>query len=152
MNTTRRMLWPLLLFFLLGCTSFKGLEAVSPKVGNPNHGFTRVDSLQPTLQWTESKEKGVTYDLVIYEGIKTEDFWKGRKRFVGERVYYKEGLKTNAHQLEVTLKADTEYYWSVRSRVEDKVSEWAVYDYTLFLGTAYMHASNLYFTFITPKE
>jgi hypothetical protein len=138
-------------FLLLGCTSFKGIKPIYPKVGNPNSPKA-VDSLTPTFKWEPSKEPGVTYDFVIYEGIKEESFWKGTKRAMGRRVYYREGLTETEHTIREPLKPDTEYYWSVRTRNGDKVSEWSLYDYTLFLGTAYMHAGNAPFMFKTPKE
>jgi len=110
-----------------------------------------VESLQPTFRWEASPEPGVLYDFIVYEGIKVESFWEGTKRSVGREVYYRQGLKMAEHKIEEPLKPDTEYYWSVRTRRGNRVSEWAIYDYTLFLGTAYMRASNRPFVFKTPE-
>lgn len=134
----------------LGCTSFKGIKPIYPAVGNPNMPKA-VDSLTPTFRWEPSKEPGVTYDFVVYEGIKEETFRKGTKRAVGRQIYYREGLTGTEHVIEEPLNPDSEYYWSVRTRIGDAVSQWSIYDYTLFLGTAYMHAGNAPFIFRTPK-
>ncbi len=137
-------------FVLAGCTSFHGVRPVYPEPGNPNMPKA-VESLQPTFRWEASPEPGVLYDFIVYEGIKVESFWEGTKRSVGREVYYRQGLKMAEHKIEEPLKPDTEYYWSVRTRRGNRVSEWAIYDYTLFLGTAYMRASNRPFVFKTPE-
>ena len=143
----------LIIVFLIlaGCTSFHGIKPIYPMVGNPNFP-KQVDSLQPTFRWEPSPGPDVTYDFVIYEGIKVESFWEGTKRSVGKEVYYRQGLKEPEHKIEEPLKPETEYYWSVRIRRGDTVSEWAIYDYTLFLGTAYMKAVNHPFIFKTPEN
>jgi uncharacterized protein (DUF2164 family) len=134
-----------------GCTSFQGIKPVSPEVGNPNFP-TVTDSLQPTFRWEASPEPDTTYDFIVYEGIKVESFVEGIKRSVGKEVYYRQGLKTSEHKIEELLQPDAEYYWTVRMRHGDNVSEWAKYDYTLFLGTAYMKAGNRPFIFKTPRN
>ncbi len=136
---------------LAGCTSFHGIKPIYPEVGNPNFP-KQVDSLQPTFRWEPSPESDVIYDFIIYAGIKVESFVEGTKRSVGREVYYRQGLKEPEHKIEEPLKPDTEYYWSIRARRGEKVSEWAIYDYTLFLGTAYMKAGNRPFIFKTPKN
>jgi len=136
---------------LTGCTSFHGIKPVYPEVGNPNFP-KQADSIQPTFRWEPSTEPDSAYDFIIYEGIKLESFWEGTKRSLGREVYYRQGLKGPQHKIEEPLKPDTEYYWSVRIRHGDKVSKWAIYDYTLFLGTAYMMAGNRPFIFKTPKN
>ena len=138
-------------FVLIGCTSFSGVKPLYPKVSNPNYPTT-VENLQPTFRWEPLPESDVTYDFIIYEGIKEESFLKGVKRAVGREIYYRERLKETEHKIEEPLKPGAEYYWSVRMRKGQNVSKWSLYDYTLFLGTAYMKASNYPFLFKTPKE
>jgi len=135
---------------LAGCTSFHELKPLYPDVGNPNFP-TRVDSLQPTFRWEAAKESGTSYDFIIYEGIRTESFMAGVKRAVGKEIYYRENLPQPEHRVEEPLQPDREYYWTVRTRQGDRVSAWARYDYTLFLGTAYMRAGNQPFIFKTPE-
>lgn len=146
-----RLLLTIVLLVVAGCTSFQGIKPVSPEVGNPNFP-TQTDSLLPTFRWEASAEPETTYDFIVYEGIKVESFLEGIKRSVGKEVYYRQGLKASEHKIEEPLQPDAEYYWSVRMRRGDKVSDWAKYDYTLFLGTAYMHAGDQPFIFKTPKN
>jgi len=144
----------ILLFCVLSlsaCTTFHGVTAVSPEVGNPKFPPT-VDSLQPTLKWELSDQPDVTFDLIIYEGLVTESFWRGTERSVGKQVYYREGLTEREHHLAEALKPSTEYYWAVRTRRNDAVSPWSRYDYFLFLGTAWVKGNNLLFMFKTPSE
>jgi hypothetical protein len=65
-----RLFAALFLFGLAGCTSFHLLKPMNPGVGNPNKDPDEVASLRPTLSWEPSADTGVTYDLIIYEGIK----------------------------------------------------------------------------------
>jgi hypothetical protein len=106
--------------------------------------------LQPTFRW-EASSDAESYDFVIYEGIKTESFWEGTKRTVGREVYYRERLQGTEHQVDEPLKPDAEYYWSVRTRRDSRVSRWSLYNYFLFLGLGYVSATNQPFSFKTPK-
>ncbi len=45
------------------------------------------------------------------------------------KVYYREGLQEPEHTLEVSLQPDRKYYWSVRMRRGEEVSEWSRFDY-----------------------
>lgn len=133
---------------LLGCTTYSGVKPIYPDVGNPNWP-TVVDGLQPTFQW-EAHPDAESYDFIIYEGIKTQSFFGGTKWAVGREVYYREGLQSTKHQVDQPLKPSTEYYWSVRTRRGSIVSRWSLYDYEIFLGTAYMKVTNQPFIFKTP--
>ena len=149
----KRFLWLLTACFLtvMGCTSHKGITPIYPEIGNPNYPKS-VDSIQPTFKWEPVKDSEVTYDFIIYECIKTESFSKGTRRAVGREVYYLEGLTEPQCKVERPLEPDTEYYWSVRVRRGQDFSNWSVYDYTLFLGTAGYRATNCPFIFKTPKS
>ena len=138
------------LVFASGCFTYHVITPVTPRVGNPNKNPILVNTLQPALSWVASADTAVTYDLIIYEGLKDESFWKGVKRSVGDQVYYCEGIRGNNHTVEVVLKPNTEYYWTVRSRKGNEISEWSRYDYSLWLITSYMRVSNSFFRFRTP--
>ena len=133
---------------LLGCTTYSGVKPIYPDVGNPKWP-TLVDGLQPTFQW-EARPDAESYDFIIYEGIKIQS-GLATKRAVGREVYYREGLQGTKHQLEEPLKPASDYYWSVRVRRGSYVSPWSLYNYELFLGTAYMKGTNLPFIFQTPE-
>lgn len=145
-----RIPWLFLVLIMASCTSFRGVKPLYPEPGHPGSP-PKVDSLQPTFRWETASTSGATYDFIIYECLKVSD-WKGTKRSVGREIYYREGLTATEHQIEEPLKPHSEYYWSIRTRHGDKVSTWALYDYTLFLGTAYMKAKNQPFLFKTPDE
>jgi len=136
---------------ITACTTFHGITPISPKVGDP-YLFPTVESLQPTLRWQPVSDPESSYDLVIYEGITITPQTGGEvKRAVGERVYYREGLRETAHQIEQPLKPDTEYYWAVRIRRGAQVAEWSHYDYRLFTGMVSVKGTKLPFRFQTPK-
>lgn len=143
----------LILAFLMlaGCTTFHGVTPLSPEAGNPNRPQL-TDSLQPVFRWEPAPEAGVTYDLIVYDGIKIESFIEGVKRSVGKEIYYRTGLTKAEHQMEEPLKPGSEYYWSVRKRLNDTVTAWTTYDYTLFLVTAYVRITNRLFIFRTPDN
>ncbi len=128
-----RLILALTLMGVVGCATPHVIIPIYPKVGNPNFP-TGVDSLQPTLKWQPVDSGNVTYDLVIYEVIKTSSALQGTKKALGREVYYRKGLTGTEHRLEEPLKPDSEYFWSVRVRKGDTVSKWATYDYDLFLG------------------
>jgi hypothetical protein len=147
----KRNLWILMLCLvvLAGCATYKGIKPIYPEVGHPNMPKV-VDSLQPTFRWEPVPERGATYDFIVYECIKDDDFWKGPRRAVGREIYYREGLNQTEHKIEESLKPNREYFWSVRLRHGQFAQSWSLYNYELFLGTAYMHAKNLPFLFETP--
>ena len=137
-------------FILSGCSStFYFVEPIYPEVVRPDDPKI-VDSLKPTFQWKPLEEKDVTYDLIVYEAIIEETFWKTIRRTVGREIYYREALEMPNHRIEKLLKPDTEYFWSVRTRQGDKVSKWAIYDYLEFIaGKKWFDQP---FIFKTPKQ
>jgi hypothetical protein len=138
-------------FVLIGCTSFSGVKPLYPKVGgDPNYPPTTVESLQPTFRWEPLPESDVTYDFIIYEAV-IEDTVLKPKRGVGREIYYREGLKETEHKIEEPLKPGAYYYWSVRKRKGQNVSNWSVYDYTFHWGAGYVKAKNQPFIFRAPK-
>jgi len=152
---TRMLILTISLLLLSGCNTFHGVTVISPKVGDPRNP-TKAESLQPILQWKASSQTDGTYDVTIYEGIviaTTLDELRGQvKRAVGKMVYYREGIKETNHKVEEPLKPNHEYYWSVRVRQGDQVSQWSQYDYFLFAGVGYVKGEHLTFSFKTPKK
>lgn len=170
------------LLVIAGCIpvkNFKSVKPIFPEVGNPNFPKT-IDSLQPTFEWETSAKRttaaarlesiqpgsqwetstayDVTYDFIIYECIKkdecikTVDPWGGKRRAEGREIYHRQGLKESKHTIEEPLKPDTGYFWSVRIRQGQKVSDWAVYDYTIYSSGGSSTAHNYPFIFKTPKN
>lgn len=143
---------------LTACTTFHGVTAVSPKTGHPFFP-TKVGNLQPILQWESSSQGDETYDVIIFEVLVRDakrDIISGEPRLAygttGKMVYYRERIKETYHKLEDPLEPSTHYYWSVRVRKGDEVSEWSRYDYHLEILVAYVHAYNQWFYFKTPKS
>jgi len=144
--------------FLSGCATkkFSGIEPVYPGVSNPQNRLVSVDSLQPTFKWKASAEPGVSYDFAIFEAVEATTFsvWTmGGEWIKGKQLYYREGLATTEHAIEEPLRPEAVYYWSVRERKGDAVTEWSTYDYQ---ASAFQNSglsfSNLSFLFRTPKE
>lgn len=132
-------------------TTYHGLTPLSPKVEGPPHAsWPVVGGLQPTLRWAPAAQSGVTYDLVIHEGVKAESFWRGTERAVGREAYYRESLTAPEHRVEQPLKPDTEYYWSVRTRTGDRVSDWSTYSYRREFILARQWGDNIPYRFRTP--
>lgn len=116
---------------LAACTTIHGVTPQYPKVGALDLVVPTVDNLTPVFRWTPAGELGATYDFVIYEGPEKprigEIFGSGYK--LGERpgaqVYYREGLTQPEHRVERPLQPGTVYYWSVRVRRGQTVSDWS---------------------------
>ncbi len=140
----------IVLLFLTACTTtFNGVTPIYPKVQVvPVGWFTKVDSIQPTLRWEPSSYPDISYDLVIYEAIKMGD----GSLDPGKMAYSRKSLKDPEHKVEEPLKANSKYYWSVRTRSDTIVSAWSRYDYFVFMGTAWAKGYNQLFRFKTPKE
>ena len=110
-----------------GCTSYRGVKPITPKQG------ATVDSLQPTFKWEAESDDQVTYDLVIYEP--TKGFSSGESAIDREkkRVYYRQRLKGDNHQIEKPLAPKQTYTWSLRARKGEEVSRWTAHETTVFL-------------------
>ena len=113
------------------CTTIQGVTPQYPKVGALDLAVPTVNNLTPVFRWNSAGELGVTYDIVIYEGPKKprigEIFEFGYMIWEkpGARVYYREGLTQPEHQVERALQPGTVYYWSVRVRRGQAVSDWS---------------------------
>lgn len=122
--------------------------AVQPKAADPFSPAV-VKSLQPVLVWTQSTQKGASYDLAIFEcslGLRLE---------VHNLIYYKEGLTGTEHQVETPLEPNRPYCWSVRVRTPDKVYEWSRYNYNRMMvlpGPAYTSGPMVLSSRSAPRE
>lgn len=133
----KRLFW-LLAVVILGLTAcawktIDGLTPVHPKARLTywNMEPPTVGSLRPTFRWEPVTEPDARYDFIIYESHKipapsllTED-WA-----IGKEVYYRQGFEEPEHELEVPLQPNSAYYWSVRVRRGENVSDWSRFAYT----------------------
>jgi len=125
-----------------------GVTPISPELGFSGwtDRRTTVETIQPTFRWEPVDERDARYDLIIYES-------HGRYAAVGREVYYREGLAEPEHTLEVPLQPNREYYWSVRVRRGEEVSEWSRFDYTYRPGTwGEREEEYPFFLFRTPSK
>jgi hypothetical protein len=102
------------------------------------------------MKWQTIDDPQVSYDLVVYRGIKT-----GYGYLSGEQVYYREHLREGSHRIDQALEPKTVYVWSVRTRKGDNVSSWSTYDFHRglkgVLGRGYpVQCNNWWWTFRTP--
>jgi hypothetical protein len=148
---------------LAGCADLSPTGKYTYKVAEPQkprHSTVwnggGADSLQPTLLWKPLPDcQAPTYDVVIYEVAKR---WSGRHgaEFVrGAQVYYREGLTECSNKVEVVLKPDQLYDWSVRTRTGSQTSAWATVDW---IDSAFpdpisrSHYHGRYWRFHTPRK
>ncbi len=91
-----------------------------------------VDNLTPTFRWEPAPDAEATYDFIIYERIGTGLLLLGPPSgSIGKEVYYRQGLTTPEHQVSEPLQASSRYYWSVRVRRGEQVSDWSRFDQRL---------------------
>ena len=113
-----------------------GVTPEHPKIWDPDSPTT-VEGLRPLLRWKPPDWAGpnASYDLIIYEGVEVDAgfLWSRylpwMKWTAGKEVYFRKELKEPEHQVEEVLRASTVYFWSLRVRVGEKVSDWSRYDY-----------------------
>lgn len=82
-----------------------------------------VDRDRPTFSWQPAANPNLRYDFIIYEAHAigpSSNEWA-----IGKELYYREGLEQAEHQLEDPLMPGRTYFWSVRTRRGDAVSEWS---------------------------
>jgi len=114
-------------FGLISCSFNYDLIPISPVAVQPDYP-NPVDSLQPTLEWNPYSGPDVTYDVIIYEGVRVK-----MQLVSGKVVYYRQGLKESRHTIEEPLKPNAEYIWSVRARTGGKVmSRTATFNFPVF--------------------
>ncbi len=92
-------------------------------------GLPRVTNLRPLFTWEPETEPDARYDFIIYEAHEIASSFT--EWAIGREVYYREGLKEPHHELEVPLQPNRTYYWSVRVRHGENISEWSRFDYKI---------------------
>ncbi len=139
----------ILIIVLLGisaCWSHSGLKPIYPQAMTSP---VVTDSVQPTLRWKSVSDSNASYDVIIYDVLKTETS-ATNPRMVGKIVYYREGIKEPQHKIEEPVSSDTEYFWSIRSRTGEKVSDWSTWSYSFYAGGQSIQQKNVPFLFKTP--
>src|SRR6478736_113419 len=114
-----------LLLNVYGCMTFHGQRPIYPTVGNPGVPNT-VTSLQPVLEWVPSEKKEATYDVIVVEQF--NDPQRHKVFNPGRTVFIRGGITETKVRIEPPLEFDKIYWWSVRARNGDGVSEWSRYD------------------------
>ena len=110
-----------------------------------------VDSLRPTFKWQPSSRSYVSYDLVIYQAVKFQ-VESGKSYYhAGSVVDYQQGLTHPEYRPETPLKPDNKYFWNVRLRRGDIVSNWSSFSYFHFYLVAYTWGTEPWFGFSTPR-
>lgn len=145
MKRSRWILAGLLALMACSATTIHGITPISPRAGMNNRP-PAVKTLQPTFRWEPVAESNARYEFIIFESY-------GGEAVVGREVYYREGLQEPEHTLEVSLQPDREYYWSVRMRRGEEVSEWSRFDYWKHEACDYArHREFAFFRFQTPSK
>jgi hypothetical protein len=160
----RRLVFALIVGMLgfVACVTHHTLTPIYPQAQLIPDFPTPVNSLQPILKWKPYLEPNVTYDVIIYEGVRVEipHYFLGtklveryeNKLVAGKMIYYREGIKETQHMIEEPLKPNAEYFWSIRARKDDKVTPWSTLDYSVYYGIGHAAGKNVPFTFKTPDS
>ncbi len=151
MKLSRWILWGLLALMACTTTTIHGITPTSPRAALSwwkGDGTPVVETLQPTFRWEPVADSNARYDFVIFES------YGSRAAVVGRKVLYQEGLQEPEHTLEVSLQPDREYYWSVRVRRGEEVSEWSRFDHRTAGGGDFRSAYEefAFFRFRTPNK
>ena len=149
MKRSRWILAGLLALMACSATAIHGITPISPRVGI-SYWSDRppvVKTLQPTFRWEPVAESNARYDFVIFES------YNSLVAVLGRKVYYRERLQEPEHTVEVSLQPDREYYWSVRMRRGEEVSEWSRFDYWSFKACQHRRTQEFaFFRFRTPSK
>lgn len=131
--------------------TLEGVEPVQP--GQSGSSFPTVASVTPTLQWKPVGAGDVTYDIAIYEALPYGPPLRGGY-VQGPMIEFAQGLTSPSYTLKTSLKPRAYYFWTVRLRRGETVSDWSSMSYRefAFLIVAFVsgHASNIPFRFATP--
>lgn len=137
----------------IACTDhYKG---VTPK--NPvsiTATFPKVNTRTPELRWAGSSDPEISYDLVVHEALAYSK--AGSFRYIhGPKVIYEMGLKEPRYQIAADLKPGNKYFWTIRLRRGNVVSDWSsAQDRSFFfLGFVYGWSAShgVPFNFETPS-
>ncbi len=132
--------------FISGCTTFNSIEVVKPEVGMRP---VEVDSLQPLLEWKPIEGYVGTYDLVVFEYGEADDWSK--QGMPMPIVYQKFGISSVSHNIEIPLKNNYIYSWSIKRSDQNTSDAWARYNYYFFAVIINIWKTDSFFSFRTPK-
>lgn len=114
------------------CSAEWGVDCKGYQYGvaplNPKHktrGYTKINTLTPTFEWTASKRPEVHYDLIVRKSVTCEGLVMFKEGLHGDVVVYEQDLIQPSHTLKEPLEPNTNYIWSVRFREGDIVSPWS---------------------------
>lgn len=131
------------------CTSrYRGIEPISPEF--TIDGFLFTTSLMPTFDWKPSANPKVSYDLAIYEAASYTGTLIHDNYTPGRLAVYEEDIKGSHFTPKEPLKPGTKYFWSVRLRDGDVVSDWSTFGYAVFVVVYASSGRGLWFGFSTP--
>lgn len=125
-----------------------GVVPTSPGDGR---GFDLTADDRPVFRWSGSADPEVTYDLALYESASFGLDALSKSYTEGRVAAYRQGLTLPEWQPEEPLEADRRYYWSVRLRRGDTVSEWSTYSYFNFFIIGFSSGYGQWFRFMTPR-
>jgi len=135
--------------FAIDCGDrFRGVTPTAPEV--TTSGFPTVRTLQPEFSWQGSADADIHYDVIIYEAAtysinQVTDFHTR-----GRLAAYAEDIAGASWRPDKPLKPNTRYFWSVRSRDGDVVSNWSTQSYFAFAIVAWSSGYGQWFQFQTP--
>jgi len=131
------------------CTSrYRGVEPISPEM--IIDGFPVATNLTPTFKWKPSVYSRVTYDLVVYEAASHSSTLIPADYTPGRLALYEEDINQPQFIPRTPLKPETKYYWSVRLRDGDLVSDWSSFSYAVFVVVYAASGQGNWFGFSTP--
>jgi hypothetical protein len=98
--------------------------------------FAPVGSLQPTLEWRPAAGANVTYDVMVYEALPhtgswqpamlaAQPGWMSTRYVQGALVDSATGLREPWYALKAPLQPNSKYFWTVRLRDGEAVSDWS---------------------------
>ncbi len=111
-------------------------------------GVGPVNAAIAGVSWMPSTNSGVTYDLVVYEMVRFMYCGLfGPVKMPGHRVVYRENISGNSFVFDQALNPNATYYWSVRLRKGDRVTNWSRHKISSSLVIAKWTRTNPWFSF-----
>jgi hypothetical protein len=111
--------------------------------------FRSVDSLTPSFSWQPSPREGVTYDIVIYRALPYGDSY-----VPGPIVEWAADLPEPRYILKKPLASGSNYFWSVRLRDSEVLSDWSTTSFHSFYFLVFVYGTEtgrgILFNFSTP--
>jgi len=133
---------------LLGLKVF-GVVPVTPRASAAQ--FTLLGTDSPTFEWVPSTNSKASYDLIIYEASSYAIIGYSQEEIPGKVFLYEENIPSTKFSLPKKLNRKSKYYWSLRLRDNDTVSDWSRFHYYYFYVIGSSFGTNQMFTFATPE-